>query len=292
MEQSRNTERQAIRQEIRPQRTTAKGFVLSCAGIMLRLAVCQLICVLLAKLLEAPALNALVLLYAAALLLSLLKKKTAGCVYELAEDKLILSRTMGDRRTRALEIPLEAILAVRTAAAGERLRVSYKRVTDARVRGKSLRMRTAYAAALVSAGLARMIAGGREAQEDGVAVAFTEGSGVHAGVFAPDPGFSAALQEAVGERWGWDDRMARPHVQALWGRALERAFPGLYPNVVPLVTAEESAWAKEQHAAAKARRNAIIARWKEKQPAKSAKNTKTKKPAAEKPEQAASEEKP
>ena len=55
-----------------------------------------------------------------------------------------------------------------------------------------------------------------------------------------------ALREALGERFGLDDRQTRPKVTTLYAQALERAFPELYTHVTPLVSREEAETAADE----------------------------------------------
>ena len=63
---------------------------------------------------------------------------------------------------------------------------------------------------------------------------------------APAPKPTAALREALGERFGLDDRQTRPKVTTLYAQALERAFPELYTHVTPLVSREEAEIAADE----------------------------------------------
>ena len=65
-----------------------------------------------------------------------------------------------------------------------------------------------------------------------------------------------ALREALGERFGMDDRQTRPKVTTLYAQALERAFPELYGHVTPLVSREEAQVAAEAIERQKAAREA------------------------------------
>ena len=78
----------------------------------------------------------------------------------------------------------------------------------------------------------------------------------HACVFRPNEEMCRALAERLRERFGFDERMTHGKVRTLYSRALERAFPSLYPYVDPLVKPEDVAWAKEQTQARKAEKNA------------------------------------
>ena len=65
-------------------------------------------------------------------------------------------------------------------------------------------------------------------------------------VFRPDEAMCGALREALGERFGLDDRQTRPKVTTLYAQALERAFPELYTHVTPLVSREEAETAADE----------------------------------------------
>ena len=58
------------------------------------------------------------------------------------------------------------------------------------------------------------------------------------------------------ERHGFDERMTRAKITTLYGRALERAFPALYPFVDPLLKYEDVEWAREEIERQKAERKA------------------------------------
>lgn len=63
-----------------------------------------------------------------------------------------------------------------------------------------------------------------------------------------------ALREALGDRFGLDDRQTRPQVVTLYAQALERAFPEIYTHVTPLVSRREAKMAREVIAQQKAAR--------------------------------------
>ena len=65
-----------------------------------------------------------------------------------------------------------------------------------------------------------------------------------------------ALREALGDRFGLDDRQTRPQVVTLYAQALERAFPEIYTHVTPLVSRREAKMAREVIAQQKAARGA------------------------------------
>lgn len=244
-------------QKDRAKPPTGKAFVLGVAGIVLRLAVCQVVVNALIALTGAGLLNIAFYLYAVWLLVRFMQKTVAGYTYTLKETTLILQRQSGDSTTALVEIPLEAIRAVREVAAGERLRLYYKQVTAVDPKSApSGRMRVAFALSLVSARLARLVAGGHAGETIGYAVVYEEGGMLRACSFRPDEAFAAALGEAVGERMGVDDRERFAGMHTLYARALRRAFPAQYPTVAPLVDEAELAQARAEVRAQWAKRRA------------------------------------
>ena len=75
-------------------------------------------------------------------------------------------------------------------------------------------------------------------------------------VFCPDEAMCGALREALGDRFGLDDRQTRPQVVTLYAQALERAFPEIYTHVTPLVSRREAKMAREVIAQQRAARGA------------------------------------
>lgn len=248
-------------QKDRAKPPTGKAFLLSVAGIVLRLAVCQLAVNALIALTGVGLLNAAFYLYAVWLLLSFMRRTVAGYVYTLKGTTLILQRQSGDSTTTLVEIPLEAIRAVRAVAAGERLRLYYRQVTAIDPRSApGGRMRLAFALSLFSARLSRLAAGGREDEIIGHAVVYEEEGQLRACTFRPDEAFLAALREAVGDRYGADDREAFRGMSTLYARALRRAFPALYPTVSPLMDEAEAEAARERVRALREQRRGRRAR--------------------------------
>ena len=79
------------------------------------------------------------------------------------------------------------------------------------------------------------MAAGKDAERViGYAIAFDEGGRTRCCVFRPDEAFCAALQEALPEAFGVDDRMEREQT-TLWARALAEigtgALPPLWENL-------------------------------------------------------------
>ena len=238
-------------QKDRPESVTGKGFVLSVAGVVLRLALAQIAVNLLISATGVGLLNVAFYVYAVWLLASFMRRTVAASAYTLKENTLYLQKLLGDSTTSVVEIPLASIVAIRPVAACERLKLSYRQVTviDARARAP-FRARLAFVLSLFSAHLARLAAGKNAETVIGQAIVFEEGGRKRCCVFRPDGDFCAALREVLPGVFGRDDRME--HEKAtLWGRALQRAFPALYPQVKPLVDEQALAQAREQARAQK-----------------------------------------
>ena len=206
---------------------TGKGFALGVASVVLRLALAQIVCNLLIAATGMGLLNVLFYLYAVMTLALFMRRTVASSAYTLKQETLVLERKLGDSTTSVVEIPLNHIIAVRPICAGERLHVCYRQVTVIDNEAKpTARMKAAWRASLFSAGLARKIARGHAHDDAGYAIVFDEADTQRrACVFRPDEAMCGALREALGERFGLDDRQTRPKVTTLYAQALERAFP-------------------------------------------------------------------
>lgn len=227
---------------------TGKGFALGVASVVLRLALAQIVCNLLIAATGMGLLNVLFYLYAVMTLALFMRRTVASSAYTLKQETLVLERKLGDSTTSVVEIPLNHIIAVRPICAGERLHVCYRQVTVIDNEAKpTARMKAAWRASLFSAGLARKIARGHAHDDAGYAIVFDEADTQRrACVFRPDEAMCGALREALGERFGLDDRQTRPKVTTLYAQALERAFPELYTHVTPLVSREEAETAADE----------------------------------------------
>ena len=233
-------------QKDRPEPVTGKSFLLAVAGVVLRLALAQIVVNLLISATGVGLVNVAFYVYAVWLLASFMRRTVAASAYTLKENTLYLQKLLGDSTTSVVEIPLHAIRAIRPVAACERLKLSYRQVTviDARARAP-FRARLAFFLSLFSAHLARLAAGKDAERIIGYVIAFDEGGRTRCCVFRPDEAFCAALQETLPEAFGVDDRMERERT-TLWARALQRAFPALYPQVKPLVDEQELEQARAQ----------------------------------------------
>ena len=226
---------------------TGKGFLLGVTGVIVKLSIAQLVVNLLIIATGVGLLNIAFYLYAIWVIVSFMGRTVAGSLYMLKENALYLQKTLGDSTVSVTEIPLESILAVRPVVYGERLESSYRRVTvvDASC-AKPFRMRLAAGLAVVSATLARKAAGKCAFVERGVIVSYMEEGKRCCCVFRPDDAFAAALQNALPDAYGVDERAADNTPVTMMAQAMQRAFPELYAHVEPLVSEEAVGAAKEE----------------------------------------------
>lgn len=236
---------------------TGRTFVLSVAGILIRLAIAQLVVNALISLTGVGLLNVAFYLYAVWLLIAFMRETVAGYVYTLKEDVLVLERKLGDSTITVVEVPLSKVASLREMRMGENLHISYRDVMhiDASSR-PPLRVRAAFVASLLSRHLAQVLAGKRAQDVIGHVIVFDEGSLRRACTFCPNEELLEKLEEILNERFGFDERMTHAKAHTLYARALERAFPALYPYVDPLLKHEDVAWAREEIARQKAERRA------------------------------------
>ena len=234
---------------------TGKAFVLNIAGILIRLSIAQIVINAVISMTGIGLLNVAFYLYAVWLLIAFMRETVAGYVYTLKEDVLVLERKLGDSTTNVVEVPLGKVASLRPVYMGENLHISYRDVMhiDACSR-PTFRTRAAFTASLFSGRLARLLAGRRAQDAIGHVIVFDEGNLRRACTFCPNEELLAKLEAILGERYGFDERMTRARVHTLYGRALERAFPALYPYVDPLIKHEDVAWAREEVARQKAER--------------------------------------
>jgi len=258
-----------LRQHDAARKLDGKGFVLGIAGILIKLSIAQIVCNALISLTGVGLLNLAFYLYAVWLLIMFMRSTVAGYVYTLKEDTLVLERRLGDSTITVIEIPLVSIAALRPVRMGERLETAYRDVMVIDPAGRpTARVRAAFVLSLISSRLARMAAGNSVGEIIGHVVVFDENGARRACVFCPNEEMLKALEERLCERFGFDERMTHARIGTLYSRALERAFPALYPYVDPLVKPEDVSWAKEQVEADKAKRKAMAQEKKEKAQAK------------------------
>ena len=232
---------------------TGKSFVLSIAGILVRLAIVQIVVNLLIAATGMGLLNIAFYVYAILLLVGFMRATVAGYVYTLKEDELVLERRLGDSTITLVQIPLDHVVSLREVRMAENLKTTYCQVTHIDPDTKPpLRVRMAFRVSLLSSRLARLLAGKGAQDVIGHVLVYDEGSLRCACTFRPNPEMLEALAQRLGERCGFDERMTRGRVHTLYARALERAFPSLYPYVDPLVKPEDVAWAREEIARQKA----------------------------------------
>ncbi len=235
------------RQKNVPRPMTARRFLMGTASIVLKLAIAQIVVNLAIRFSGIGLLNAAFYIYAVLLLVNFMRKTVASTVYMLKENTLVFQNMLGDSTTSVVEIMLDQIIALRPVHRCEDLKLSYEQVT--RIGSSThvgFRVRAAFFLSLFSARLARMVAGKHLNESSGWAVIFEENGKPHACVFRPNESFLGALQDALPEAFGVDDRMNRAPVRSIYGRSLQRAFPELYPHVEPLLREEDVRWAEEE----------------------------------------------
>ena len=259
---------------------TGKAFLLSIAGILVRLSIAQLVINAIISLTGVGLLNVAFYLYAVWLLLAFMRETVASYVYTLKEDTLVLERKLGDSTITVVEIPFAQVASLRPVCKAENLNISYRDVMHIDASSApALHVRMAFAASVFSSRLARLLAGKGAQEQIGHVIVFDEGKLRRACTFCPDKELLELLEARICERFGFDERMTHTKVHTLYARALERAFPALYGYVDPLIKPEDVDWAREEIARQKAER-------KEK---KNGKNEKTDKQAKDGKEQAQSE---
>ncbi len=243
------------RQKNAPRPMTARRFLLGVAGIVLRLALAQLIALALESATGSGLFSILFYLYAVALLLAFMRRTVASSAYTLKRETLTLQSLMGDSTTSVVEIELSRIVALREVRRGENLRATYPQVTAIDAAAKpGPRMRAAFLASLLSARLARRIAGGAADHVAGYAAIFEEDGFARACVFRPNEEMRSHLRAALPDAFGVDDRLTREPLRTITARALQRAFPAYYPHVEPLVGEEELQKAQDEIARQKRER--------------------------------------
>ena len=232
---------------------TGGAFLKGVALVIVKLAVAQIAVNLAIVLSGMGLLNVAFYLYAVWLMVSFMRHTVAGSAYVLRPQTLSFSKMLGDSTTSVVEIPTKDIVSVREIAFGERLECSVRRVTviDAQA-AQGVRMRLCYAASLFSARLARRIAGDRAQKTRGYAVVYMEEGKRQACVFLPDEAFLGALSALLPGKVGLDERA--PGNETVMARALERAFPALYPFVSPLIAPEREQAAREELTRQRARK--------------------------------------
>ena len=245
---------------------TGKTFVIGIAKVIVELAIAQVVVNFLIRATGMGLLNLLFYLYAVMLLVRFMTRTVAGTIYTLKQDTLVLQRLLGDSTVLGVEIPLSAIVSIRPLLCGQRLHTDYRQVTyvDSSC-APGLRMRLAFGASLIFAGLARVIAGKKAYQENGYVVVYMEEGKRRACAFKPDLQFRAALWATLPDVSDADERLARPKNERYGAMSLRRAFGAkLYPHVADAVTKEEEDFAREEFARRKAARKVFFRRMKTK----------------------------
>lgn len=232
-----------------PKPVTVRRFVMGAAGIVLRLAVAQIAVNAAIALTGVGLLNVLFYVYAVTLIVLFMRATVAGSVYVLKEKTLVLQSLLGDSTSAVVEIPLVRVVSLRPVKRGENLRLHCAQVTtvDPALR-PGWRCSLAFAASLLSGRLARLIAGKAADEQVGWVLCFTELRHLRACVFRPDEQMLKALEHILPDAFEADERLHGERLRSIYARSLQRAFPLLYPHVVPLVSEADVAWAvKEKH---------------------------------------------
>jgi len=234
---------------------TGKAFLMGIVWIIIKLSIAQVVVNFLITLTGIGLLNLLFYLYAVVLLIGFMTRTVAGNIYTLKRETLVLQRMMGDSNVLGVEIPVESIISVRPLTYGQRLALDYRQVTyvDSTC-APGLRMQLAFIVSLIWAWLARTIAGKKAYKDNGFLVAYMEDGKRCACAFRPDAAFCAALEEALPQAFGADERLERAPLHGYWAMSLRRAFPSLYPHVKDAVSPEEAAFEREQFALRKEQR--------------------------------------
>ena len=196
-----------VRQHDAAKPLTGKGFLLGIAGILLRLAIAQVIVNLLIGITGLGLLNLAFYGYAVWLLFVFMRRTVASYVYTLKSETLVLERRMGDSPSTVVQIPLERIISMRPVYMGERLHTTYRQVTEIDPAGRPpFRVRAAFALSLISAKLARLAAGKRVEEQIGHVLVFEEDKQTRACVFCPKEKLRAELEARLGDAYGFDAR--------------------------------------------------------------------------------------
>ena len=236
---------------------TGRAFILNIAGVLIQLSIAQLVINALISMTGIGLLNIAFYLYAIWLLIMFMRETVASYVYTLKEGVLVLERKLGDSTITVVEAPLDKVVSLRPVRMGENLYISYRDVLSIDASSRpTLRVRMAFIASLLSSHLARMLAGKRVQDVIGHVIVFDEGGLRRACTFCPNEELLKMLEDRLGERLGFDERMTRAKASSLYARALERAFPALYAYVDPLLKHEDVAWANEEIARQKEERQA------------------------------------
>lgn len=226
---------------------TGKSFILSIAGIIVRLAIAQYVINLLISLTGAGLLNVAFYLYAVWLLIMFMRGTVASYVYTLKADTLVLERRLGDSTITVIEIPLDSVVSLRKMHMGENLAISYRDVMHIDPQSRpSARVRAGFALSLISGKLARLAAGRRVEDVIGYTIVYDAGNVRCARTFCPNAQLLEMLAEKLGDSFSFDERMTHGRLTTLYARALERAFPALYPFVEPLISHADVEWANEE----------------------------------------------
>ncbi|MCR4708346.1 MAG: hypothetical protein K5746_10430 [Clostridiales bacterium] len=221
---------------VNPPPMTGRTFLTQLFRILIRLSVAQVVVSLAVRITGIGVLRILICLYTLLLLYHWFCERVQSAEIILTEQYVHVNRIRQSGKKHEIHVPLSQIAAVRKHIAGENLRITYESVTvPHRSLETPLRIRAVWITTVFSARLARFFAGREFLRPDGNLIV-AERDGEKQAILIPLNGaFEEALSELLPDRFGKDDRMEREPLVTLRGRALQRAFPQLYPHVLPLI---------------------------------------------------------
>ena len=225
-----------LEQISREERKGYKAFIMKAASRILLLATTQLLANILSFVTESDLWLTLNIVLTVFVSVSFVYHETRQVRYLLGEDSLALTWQIGDHDLRGLEIRLSDIVTIREYTDIESLPISYAKTRWFLLKRPAFRVRAARAMSYVSAGLARKIAGTRYGERTGMVIVYRGKRKLQACVFEPSIEMLSLLTEKLPDHMGIDDRLGRARLTGYRARCLERAFPGEYPYVQPLIT--------------------------------------------------------
>ena len=229
------------RQMILPPRMTGRSFLISLSRIFVLASLAQIAVSLLIRITGLVSLRFILFFFAAYLLFNWFLDRVQNAEFILTNQEIRLTRVIGIGSRQETRIPITEIVAVRQHAAGEDLGVTYHPVLVLQRSLKpTLRIRVSWMISYLSARLARKLAGKSAFQTNGTVFVQKESGSKKALLFPKNESFLTALQQALPIQFETDDRMGDEPVVTFRGRLLQRAFPALYPHVLPLISEDAS----------------------------------------------------
>ena len=228
------------RLSIHPPPMTGRAFLLQLFRMLVRLSAAEIVVSLAIWATGANILRILLCVYVLFLLLRWFSERVQNAELVLDGQSLYLFRESAFGGMRRIRIPLKDIAAVRTHCAGEDLKITYRsaQVAD-RTLEPAFRIRLVWVLTLISARLARALAGRDFFKTDGQLIAFYRNGEKSALLIPFEDRFDAALLKTLPDRFDRDDRTLQDPILSMGGRARRRAFPTLYPHVLPLFPEED-----------------------------------------------------